>query len=234
MGRGEVSTSEVEEEFKLLAYATLKQCGKSPSASFCSAICEDQFVGVISDFKAGETNFPAREKKDKWPINRQYVLMILESPHKDEFSDEGNIGPAMGKTGQKIRMHIRDVLQGDVDDLGGHGLILMNAIRHQCSLGEPTKNFRYGVFRNAWKSKACGEESFKQRLRSYLAGYEIKLIANCCTKGASRPPFLRDFVQKAIQEVVGSSPQVVRKNHPFSWHSDSCRHSSWNYCEPPK
>ena len=71
--------------------------------------------------------------------------MVLESPHVDEFI--GNIGPAKGFTGDMIRNFLHEVI--NLQDVDGFGLVLINAIQHQCSLGTSTSAHRDKIFRAA-------------------------------------------------------------------------------------
>ena len=105
-------------------------------------LCPDQYVGKISEFNAGQQDFPDRIPAIERPNNQICLIVILESPHKDEFI--GDLGPAKGKTGRLIRKWI------GTDELGlsqyrKYGLILVNAIQNQCSLGIST-NLQLDIF----------------------------------------------------------------------------------------
>lgn len=177
----------------------------------CGA-CPDQYVGSIYDFNGDSDAFPLRE-----PIMRldncKYIVLIMESPHKDEFIEEW--GPAKGKTGVQIRKHIATIVSG----LGGRlsGLILVNAIQYQCSLGKPTRQHRDRVFRSLWSNG--GAEDFERRLKQlYRPG---DMLLNCCT-GSNPNQGLRQLVTAAIRNSLGEVP-LHSGPHPFSWFSTQNR-----------
>ena len=104
------------------------------------------------------------------------MILILESPHKDEF--KGEPGPARGATGHAISSQLMNVI--GLRQFSDYGLILMNAIQYQCSLGKPTAKHRDTVFRRVWGSG--GAEDFKDRLKTTYRPGDV--IVNCCTKVA--------------------------------------------------
>lgn len=100
------------------------------------------------------------------------LIMVLESPHKDEFKEGKAIAPAQGTTGENIgkyleRQHRHLPSLARVAS-GRYRLVLMNAVKYQCSLGvSPTSLFRDLVFRQVWER--FGKEDFVGRLTKYLA-----------------------------------------------------------------
>ena len=175
--------------------------------------CEDQYVGNTLDIvkcKKIPDNFrQAVEERGA----EKCLILILESPHVDEFRDANNPGPAKGVTGRNIARYFDRVEGLKLYSSKGYGLILMNAIQYQCSLGEPTDCFRDDIFHSVWNNG--GESDFLERLQSAFRRGDI--IANCCTKG-DKKPYLRDLVQKAITEIDNNDfGQVLRRNHPSCW-----------------
>lgn len=100
-----------------------------------TATCPDTYVGVVSDLLDAATDFPTRQEIDSRPTI-PCVVLILESPHDKEF--KGTPGPAKGATGVQIRRHLAGLLQIDSRSFG---LLLMNAVQHQCSLGWAAAGF---------------------------------------------------------------------------------------------
>jgi hypothetical protein len=140
----------------------------------------------------------------------------------EEFS--GEPGPAKGTTGALIRTHIRSI--NGLQDCLDFGLILMNAIPFQCSLGYSTSCFRDCVFRKVWNSGA--KEIFVRRLNLYFR--EGDKVVNCCTKGcpSNGELELRALVQGAIQEAY-PNVEPMRRTHPSSWWSQRNRQAQWKY-----
>ncbi|MDD5228866.1 MAG: hypothetical protein PHN45_03795 [Methylococcales bacterium] len=180
--------------------------------------CPDQYVGEISKFKTLTDDFYIRDSITNRPNNIKCLILILESPHTEEFSS--NPCPAKGKTGQRIREHIGKVI--DLSKYKDYGLIILNAIPYQCSLGLPTKCFRDEIFKTVWS--AYGKKDFIKRLKhTYKQG---DVIVNCCTKGNSSHEELRKIVQAAIIK-MNLECVTIKRTHPSSWWSDKNRKFIW-------
>lgn len=179
-------------------------------------LCSDQYVGMIKDFCFNSDDFPLRKNISERPEDVSCIIIILESPHVDEF--KGEAAPAKGLTGKNIRKYILEVfgLKKDTEK----GLIIINAVQYQCSLGLPTQYLRDKVFQTVWSSG--GKEKFKQRLKS--AYREDDDIFNCCTKGYLSGVELRKLVQ---QEIPSDIESKFRRTHPASWHSFKNRKFEW-------
>lgn len=182
----------------------------SPLPRFTSELCPDQYVGILSEMAPKAPDFPVRRNVTERPMDQPCVLLILESPHLREFI--GAPGPAKGPTGRLIRTHLPSALASQVTP--AHGLILVNAVQNQCSLGCPPKEHRDAVFLSAWYRYA--RATFVQRLGAVLR--EEDYVLNACTKGGGRlrQPELRQLVEAAIREVrrEGSNRRMC---HPSSW-----------------
>jgi hypothetical protein len=143
--------------------------------------------------------------------------MIIESPHVQEFV--GEPAPAKGNTGRLIRKWIKSVCG---TQYGSYGLVLVNAIQHQCSLGMPTKCFRDEVFETIWSQ--YGEQEFIARLKKLHRKGDM--VVNCCTRGNLLGRELRHAVQRAIKNAnIGCNP--MRRTHPSSWYSEKNRNYVW-------
>ena len=186
-------------------------------------VCPDQYLGGLTKI-IGNTQFPTRESVINRPSS-PCLIMILESPHVDEFVD--NPGPAKGFTGEMIRKYLPNALGRPVQE--GMGLVLLNAVQYQCSLGSNTVVYRDRIFRAAWTQG--GEENFLSRLQSVIIPGD--LIMNCCTKGNDfeiNTP-LRSLVEWAVRQ---SAPHIstIRRMHPASWRNEAWRDKVWQYREP--
>lgn len=164
------------------------------------------------------------DKSEGWDLGEDGLLiMVLESPHKDEFKEGKAIAPAQGATGRNIgkcmeRQHRHLPNLASVAS-GRYRLVLMNAVQYQCSLGaSPTSLFRDHVFRQVWER--FGKQDFVGRLTKYLAGVENHLVMVCCSKGETVLPVgkaatLRDMVVEATHGLVGEG-RLFRRPHPSS------------------
>lgn len=188
------------------------------------ARCPDQYVGCLGDLSkhVGFTEGSRRET-DFREQGRRCIILVLESPHKDEFQDGQAIGPAVGSTGRNIAEHLWDM--PEFKPLAAEtGVILMNAIQYQCSLGEPTWKCRDDVFRKLWSDRGYSVD-FKTRLRKIIRAGDV--VANCCTKGKKRK-YLREMVHESIVEVLDERKNVplYGRAHPCSWWSPRVRQAS--------
>ena len=143
----------------------------------------------------------------------QVVVIILESPHINEFDQNGApIGPAMGKTGENISNYILNVLKKHYSD-GKYKIMLMEAVSYQCSNGEPKINGqkRDTVFKDVWVNG--GEDDFKVRLKSY----HPDIVINACTGGVRKIDS-----QSTLNSLVDSAVRKLGfKNYYYSSHPSS-------------
>ena len=152
------------------------------------------------------------------------ILIILESPHDDEYKDDNFINPALGSTGKSLQKHFADLIKtierkcGSSIGKGNCRIILMNSIPYQCSLGKiegklltPIRDL---IFNEIWK-----EEEIKNRFKEKLTKYNPDYIFNFCTKGGDNSN-LRDLVQERIEEYVFAikkKPEMYMGDHPSRW-----------------
>lgn len=207
--------------------------------------CPDQYVGDIGVYEgqtgflpgqrdaSGDACFPRRKNVEKFlrqegaETTRRRVILILESPHKDEYAEAGRPRPANGKTGENIRDHLVGVLIGRnlLQFKQRYALILMNAVRFPCSLGVKPKCYRNAVFRSMWNHQVVRHD-FERRLGSYWRQGEHDIIVNACTLGEETS------TRKALRRLVegcdnGSNVSGVKKvrtegshlrvSHPCDW-----------------
>ena len=181
-------------------------------------LCPDQYVGLVSDLSAMRP-FVMRIAAQLRP-NHACVLLVLESPHVEEFI--GEPGPAKGATGEMIKQHLLSVL--GLPGTQDHGLLLVNAIQHQCSLGTNTNVYRDRIFRAVWANG--GESDFRSRVHALFRPGDV--LVNCCTKGNDFEVFgpLRNLVETALHEQVPGMVSV-RRTHPASWFDAKWRGREW-------
>ncbi len=213
---------------KIINYKCL---GKKVINYVKTMFCPDQYVGIVKHSENWQKFYKRVDIFENQTVKIQskitgenFFLLILESPHTDEFAKNGKpIGPANGKTGENIRKYITKIFGSGYNE---YHLILMNAVPFQCSLGVNTKYFREDVFKKIWSEN--GKQFFIDRLTGLLNTLSDKniVIANCCTKGynatndSKNRPFLWHLVQDSIETLTsdkGMEIQYFRTSHPSSW-----------------
>jgi len=180
--------------------------------------CPDQYVGEIFRFSSNQIDFPVRISAERSIKRPNSLIMVIESPHVNEFANDP--GPAKGHTGNQIRKWITKV--NGLSQYSNHGLIIVNAVQYQCSLGQPTKCFRDDIFNAVWNSG--GEDDFMTRLKAVYRKSDI--VVNCCTKGSRTVVELRKLVQQAIAKINFDSV-VLKRTHPASWYAEKNRKHEW-------
>lgn len=205
----------------MIAFATIaERYTKGRSTALETRRCPDQFVGVISEIERS-ANFSCRVSASERPPNLPCVLLILESPHRSEF--DAFPGPAKGGTGRNIIRYLRQV--PGLEEKGDFGLLLVNAVQFQCSLGRPTSEVRDAVFFETWTSG--GKTDFEARLDALYRDGDC--VTNCCTRGNSSvvKTQLRIAVHHALTARLPAATEVLRRNHPSFWHSPANRSREW-------
>lgn len=204
---------------------------------FSYHLCPDQYVGKIrhkdnwQKFYKRTDIFKDQTSETKITITEDKILLlILESPHTDEFDKNGEpIGPANGPTGRNIREYIAEIFPNFSD----YHLILMNAIPFQCSLGVATEHFRDNVFKAAWDDDKVGAGFFEDRLKKLL--YKLQknsknvVVVNACTgaKGNSREPLCCKVCQSIVSVLENYSDEKDDKEYPVKFYH--IHHpSTWN------
>ena len=211
------------------------------SEHFSGKLCPDQYICNIEIIKNYYFNQNTRKNifaKDSVtviekniPNAENILILILESPHKDEFDKNGEpLGPANGTTGRSIREHIAKIFPNFSD----YHLILMNAIPFQCSLGFPLSKKekenlkrRDEVFGAVWGD--FGKNFFKARLKKLLDKLQKNsknvVIVNACTgaKDNSREPLCCKVCQSIVSVLENYCDEkechieFYHIHHPSTW-----------------
>lgn len=184
--------------------------------------CPDRYAGLIANLKGKADWSDAARGNPAMRPPSPCVLLVMESPHIDEYSPKFfyTPWPANGPTGKRIRQRIA---AADLPITTDTGLVLMNAIPFQCSLGiSPIGKDRDAVFRLAWEHG--GRAFFQSRLMHWYRGGD--LVVNACTVGKDGGRPLRDEVEDAIADVVPHALRF-RRYHPFSWFNSARASSTW-------
>lgn len=186
--------------------------------------CRDQSVGLV-----GETCLPElKDFRQRIFVDENFkprhdasgrIVLVLESPHRYEFTSERKglqpKGPAFGKTGSRVRKSLKCKIPVDLGDVDSHELILVNAVQFQCSLGLPLWNHPDNQsFKNAVVLECLRHKAFRDHLRSRVRSLikdseDIVAIASGQTSGANQ----------CVEEIIHSLACRVLcgLGHPSSW-----------------
>ena len=156
------------------------------------------------------------------------IVLLLESPHKDEYID-GDItrpkAPARGDSGKNIDrclatvlLHIQEIEPALIEP--GCHVVISNPIQFQTSLhaihGGPPRadNGKWGTLRNNVWRKLWNEPDIRQCFGTRLGCYYPKVIINACTSDLK--PLVRTFVRGWITEGNLEVP-LYELAHPSNW-----------------
>ena len=209
-------------------------------ANVTDVLCEDQYFGVV-EIKKGTTSFCkwvippvflySEKDEDKKSLIKtrkdneeeiknhitqhalKTIVIVLESPHINEFFKDNNewqsIGPACGKTGQNLHKWLPEVLLnyfpckiGTKDthykadhysckdiEAGEYAIKLVNAIQYQCSLGNETTPSKKSKEQEQYYRDDMFVELWENNTEvseSFIERVKESspgIIINCCTKG---------------------------------------------------
>lgn len=166
--------------------------------------------------------------KDILPANDfrgKTLVIILESPHRDEYLDcdiGQPIAPAQGTTGNNIRDKLADVLNGH-DDLSTHlvsgtRVILCNPVQFQASLASVVSDgqapLARPVWRQIWRVNEV-KENFLVRLSSYRPDYMV----NACTRELQG--LVTNFLLEHRHDL---GAELYKGYHPSVWAHARRRH----------
>lgn len=174
--------------------------------------CGDNFIGTIrknQNHRIEENLHFSKEKRMTFAHKNDLssttlkktknIVIVLESPHKEEFRDQHNILPALGTTGRNLQRQFEKIFDEDlaIDLDQEYSVILVNAIQYQCSNGDGMKDHRERtneVWTYFWKN--AGEESFIQRVTSY----HPEIIINGCTGKIEQEGNIKFLLQGVIDK----------------------------------
>lgn len=174
--------------------------------------------------------------------HKSKIILILESPHKDEYvtrCDECSKGfkcglyaspaPARGATGRNIKNLLPMLFKKNFED---YHVAFMNIIQYQCSLGMPL----YGYPDNQKRKNKIVKKLFLDHRENY--GYFNEFISRLdsvyepnkdivviCTTGGIK---VRDRILKEIKTALNTEnvamQYVLSADHPSYWNTEPYRH----------
>lgn len=155
------------------------------------------------------------------PETFEKLALVLESPHKNEFSPVGiPLRPANGITGNKINNLLADVINNrppnGINQKITYKVYLINAIQYQTSCYKILHVFpdykdnwhtiRNYVFKVLWNTQQFNLQS---DLTSRIKAINPSIIMNCVTGGKSHAS-----LQQLVERVIKSNNLY---SHPSSW-----------------
>lgn len=163
------------------------------------------------------------------------VVLLLESPHKDEYDNCGRpIAPAQGRTGKNICKHLDkvlgEILRSDIRQIQNGcntRLILCNPVQFQTSLhmildGKLRPTWRDKVWLALWDDP-CIKQCFKGRMEMY----NPNLVINACTGERTDPNQSNmNSLKRKVNEFLlncTSIGNVYETGHPSGWYSPNNR-----------
>ena len=208
--------------------------------------CPDEVIGVASNV-GGVWHFERRLDYDDLflpttELNRYYsnsaygdpIVFVLESPHKSEFFYTGVrvynsqwptfARPARGLTKRFFDENVETILNAInlPASLKKHPVVILNACRFQCSLGEKItrkKQLREEMFKNLFPGKI---DSFNRKsLEKRINALNPFILINSCTKGFDSNYNMRHEVDLVLQRCRSS--YFCKTFHPASWRNPSYR-----------
>lgn len=150
------------------------------------------------------------------------VVIVLESPHSEEYTSEEEgfipIGPLRNPASmtrlrnQLPRLLMEAGISGDVD------VVLSNPIPFQTSLHRLMKpeyqtgiqqTVRNSIWKAIYTAEECGERPFEQDFLNRIHNYRPGLIINACTAA------VKGYVQKTLDPLPYRTMGVT--HHPSYW-----------------
>lgn len=177
----------MKKEYKDTIKAIIKKNRLSnPANPFNHKIVKDAEYDMI--FNQTTNSWELSGKKTLQANNNQNdnFIVVLESPHIDEFDKNGNGKVPLVNDGY-FKEKFADLLSKSnlniqLNKYYKYKIYLVNAIQYQCSLGYPTEYYRDYVFLYYWNRKKA---DFENRLNAIINSKTIAII-NLCTKGSHK------------------------------------------------
>lgn len=178
--------------------------------------------GKVSVIEHDQSQVPNSMYKDKLISETQdmnSILLVLESPHKDEIKLENNVlqpkAPAQGTTGSQLKKKLARVLEYNMSLLnlnGEYRFYIVNPIRMQTSLfalhGKSLKEKEYAALRDEiWRLMWSHHPDFKNGFKKLLGDVNPCIVLNACTAN----------LKKEVNSEMPKNISLFEVYHPSSW-----------------
>lgn len=150
------------------------------------------------------------------------IVLILESPHIDEFA--GNIiAPAMGRTGEHCfryfdKLFAKSCLASHISKSKQYDLVFVNSVQYQTSCGASPLTDKVNKQRRDTNWMTIFNNGSSEDLLKRLSALKPVLVLNLCTKSSMG-------LQTAVDEIVRPkySKNYTTGDHPFNWFKPSAK-----------
>lgn len=179
--------------------------------------CPDSWFGTIGTLKV-ENAKPV--EKGLTNITAGRIVLVLESPHINEYKNAKKISPIQGQTGKNVEAMLLDVVGERYSE---YHLYVVNAIRYQCSQGLKLHVGMNGdikdyVFGNLLTKKSF-QNDFADRLKMVFRA-DRDIVINACTDSIAwnLQKGSKETVRALIQKLCDSRLNAYHElPHPASW-----------------
>lgn len=213
--------SGISRAFCLKEFRELYKPRNKTMSCFSDRLCPDAYC----DKKIDKTMI-GKYKFRRLPVDynsvdkgKHYILLLLESPHRDEFKYKNNPRPAMGETGNNIRDYfLNDLLNNNVKkhmDNEQYTVVLINPIQFQTSLGNKSY-YRSGIkdynWVRMWNSR-CND--FLKRINCYIFSKKDRnsvIVFNLCTDSTNKQSIVSKVLRNEFPKLL-----LFEAQHPSSW-----------------
>ena len=167
------------------------------------------------------------------------LVVVVESPHKDEYCNENLScpiaaaqGDTIGDTGYGIEHHLANIVNQityNIPDMADeYRVIIANPIRWQTSLfslhGESPRNSPWNKLRDAIWSALWSIDAVRCDFLDRLCKYNPSIVVNACTGGSGNDGFNAEVDQFLLcNNVIPDENRRPRTPHPSLWHQPSNR-----------
>lgn len=177
---------------------------------------EDQWVFTKPGGTKMLTNFASNQHDTPIVGRPNQLVLLLESPHKDEYGSDGSaLGPALGESGKNIFSlfcsHVLPILENLgmlLDKRSRYPFCIANPVPYQASLVDIHKADKLieGIRNKAWMAlwPEC-EVDFMNHLQQY----QPSILLNGCTRD------LKAEVKLVVETLPGV--QQFDVTHPSAW-----------------
>lgn len=173
---------------------------------------------IIKNYNEPTTPYPRTDIEEglKKISNNNIIILILESPHTDEFAENKINGPAFGQTGKNINNYLVKTLNKKsrlknyiLPEEKTCKIIIVNAIQYACSCGINLDVLKDSMLKNVWEHDEV-KEDFRNRIEIIKKASTKKLVViNCCTKP------IKESVGNEIKKVFNEN--IYEAPHPAYW-----------------
>lgn len=170
------------------------------------------------------------------------IVIVLESPHKEEYlhNDIFNpIAPAQGATGRNVQKYLHCVLHswpGLCDELEqGTRIVLSNPVQIQASLASKISSSDWRKVRDVVWTAMWNDQSVRNDFESRLERYSPDFIINACTHNAGcncqqcpeNTECKKNKVRTFLEGRFGAPKYEVA--HPSSWQCSPAHRRLYRY-----